>query len=122
MPYVLRDENRNITKVSSIAIPGGEGMAADNPELLKFLSDRGIDPSMVEHAIRELRRTDNEMSRAIEDVITALLKKNLLKMTDLPKAVQDRIALRISLRMQIQQVFDRASADLAASTARAANS
>lgn len=112
MPYVLRDEARNIVKVSSIAIPGGEGMAADHPDLLKFLTERGVDPLMIEQAIRELRRTDNEMSRAIEDVITALLKKNLLKMTDLPKAVQDRIALRISLRMQIQQVFDRASTEL----------
>lgn len=120
MPYVLRDEGRNIVKVSSIAIPGGEGMAADHPDLLKFLTERGVDPAAIEHAIRELRRTDNEMSRAIEDVITALLKKNLLKMTDLPKAVQDRIALRISLRMQIQQVFDRASAE-AVPTARAAN-
>ena len=121
MPYVLRDEGRNIVKVSSIAIPGGEGMAADHPDLLKFLTERGIDPATIEHAIRELRRTDNEMSRAIEDVITALLKKNLLKMTDLPKAVQDRIALRISLRMQIQQVFDRASAEAAAVLSRAAN-
>lgn len=121
MPYVLRDAERNIVKVSSIAIPGGEGMAADHPDLLKFLNDRGIDPATIEHAIRELRRTDNEMSRAIEDVITALLKKNLLKMTDLPKAVQDRIALRISLRMQIQQVFDRASTDLSPASARAAN-
>lgn len=121
MPYVLRDESRNIVKVSSIAIPGGEGMAADHPDLLKFLTERGVDPASIEHAIRELRRTDNEMSRAIEDVITALLKKNLLKMTDLPKAVQDRIALRISLRMQIQQVFDRASTDLSPISARAAN-
>lgn len=111
MPYVIRDASGEIMKVSSIAIPGGEGMAADNPELLKFLSDRNIDSSAVENAIKELRRTDNEMSRAIEDVITALLKKNLLKMTDLPKAVQDRIALRISLRMQIQQIYDRASQD-----------
>ncbi|MGE3769380.1 MAG: hypothetical protein AB7G06_00315 [Bdellovibrionales bacterium] len=121
MPYVLRDANGNINKVSSIAIPGGEGLAADHPDLLKFLNTRGVDPTTVEHAIKELRRTDNEMSRAIEDVITALLKKNLLKMTDLPKAVQDRIALRISLRMQIQQIYDRASADAAAAAASRPN-
>jgi len=121
MPYVLRDAAGEIVKVSSIAIPGGEGVAADHPDLMVFLKERGIDPTNVENAIKELRRTDNEMSRAIEDVITALLKKNLLKMTDLPKAVQDRIALRISLRMQIQQVYDRASQEAATAARNAAN-
>jgi hypothetical protein len=121
MPYVLRDATGEITKVSSIAIPGGEGLAADHPDLMAFLKERGIDSTQVEGAIKELRRTDNEMSRAIEDVITALLKKNLLKMTDLPKAVQDRIALRISLRMQIQQIYDRASQEAAAAARNAAN-
>lgn len=109
MPYVLRDDQGEITKVSSFQVPGAEGLPADHPELLRFLTERGINPTSVESAIRELRRTDNEMSRAIEDLITALLKKNVLKMTDLPKAVQDRIAFRISLRMQIQQAYDRAS-------------
>ena len=109
MPYVLRDESGKITKVSSFQVPGAEGLPADHPELLGFLDTHGINPGQVEGAIKELRRTDNEMSRAIEDLITALLKKNVLKMSDLPKAVQDRIAFRISLRMQIQQAYDRAS-------------
>lgn len=109
MPYVLRNEQGQITKVSSFQVPGSEGLPANHPDLMSFLSGNGINPTMVEGAINELRRTDNEMSRAIEDLITALLKKNVLKMSDLPKAVQDRIAFRISLRMQIQQAYDRAS-------------
>lgn len=109
MPYVLRDDHGRITKVSSFQVPGAEGLPADHPELLAFLNSYGVSSDAVEGAISELRRTDNEMSRAIEDLITALLKKNVLKMSDLPKAVQDRIAFRISLRMQIQQAYDRAS-------------
>ncbi len=109
MPYILRTQDGKIAKVSSFPVSGGEPVPADDPQLLSFLEARGIPSTTVENAIRELRRTDNEMSRAIEDLITALLKKNVLKMTDLPKAVQDRIALRISLRMQIQQAFEKAS-------------
>jgi len=115
MPYVLRNEQGQIARVSSFQVPGAEGLPADHPELLSFLNSNGINPTMVEGAIKELRRTDNEMSRAIEDLITALLKKNVLKMSDLPKAVQDRIAFRISLRMQIQQAYDRASGTAVAS-------
>lgn len=117
MPYVIRDDQGSITKVSSFQVPGAQGMPSDHPELLDFLNNRGIDPGLVEGAIRELRRTDTEMSRAIEDLITALLKKNVLRMTDLPKAVQDRIAFRISLRMKIQQAYDRASSAARSSAA-----
>lgn len=109
MPYVLRNDQGDIIKITTFQVPGAQGMPSDHPELMTFLGKRGIDPTMIEGAISELRRTDVEMSRAIEDLITALLKKNVLKMTDLPKAVQDRIAFRISLRMQIQQAYDRAS-------------
>ena len=56
-----------------------------------------------------MRRTDNEMARAVEDIIMVLLKKNVLKMSDMPKAVQDRMALRVKLRMLIQDVYDQAS-------------
>ena len=122
MPYVLRDASGQITKVSSFQVPSAEGLPADHPDLLAFLGQQGIDPQQVEGAIKDLKRTDNEMSRAIEDLITALLKKNVLKMSDLPKAVQDRIAFRIGLRMQIQQAYDRASGAAASAASTAARS
>jgi hypothetical protein len=109
MPYALLDDQGHVTKVSSTALPGAQSFAADHPLLLAFLEANGVPPTDVELAIKELRRTDNEMSRAIEDVITALLRKNVLRMTDLPRAVQDRIALRLKLRLQIQEAFDKAS-------------
>jgi hypothetical protein len=109
MPYVLYDENRKIAKVSARPIPGAAVLPHDHPEVLAFLDSKGLSPTLITEAITELRRTDNEMSRAVEDIITALLKKNILKMTDLPKAVQDRIAHRVKMRIQIQDTYDRAS-------------
>ena len=50
------------------------------------------------------------MARAVEDVIMVLLKKNLFKMTDLPKPVQDRMSFRVKQRVLIQDIYDQATA------------
>ena len=109
MPYIIRDEHGKLIKVSVRSIHGAELVPHNHPEVVEFLKTKGQDPKQIEEALGELRRTDAEMSRAVEDVIMALLKKNILKMTDMPKAVQDRMALRVKMRMLIQEVYDQAS-------------
>ena len=109
MPFVLRDATGQITRILAHSVPGAEGIRPDSPELIAFLEVWGVPTDPVKEAFETLRRTDIEMSRAIEDVITALLKKSILKLTDLPKAVQERIALRVRLRLQIQEAYERAS-------------
>ncbi len=109
MPYILREPDGRIYRVTARMIPGAETLPPDHPDVISFLENRGVTPDGVRSAFAELKRTDNEMSRAVEDVITALLKKNILKMSDLPKAVQDRIAYRVRMRLQIQEAYDRAS-------------
>src|ERR1700743_1798527 len=109
MPFILRDDSGNINRISARSLHGGEFVPHSHPDVLAFLTARGQDPKHVEDALGELRRTDMEMSRAVEDVIMVLLKKNVLKLTDLPKAVQDRMALRVKLRMAIEDIYDHAS-------------
>lgn len=110
MPFVIRDPVTNaITKAIIRQLPGMEFVHHDDPDLVTFMAKRGVDTQQIHIALDELRRTDMDMSRAVEDVITALLKKNILKMADLPKAVQDRIALRVKMRVQIAEAYDRAS-------------
>ena len=109
MPYITRDESGKIIKASARVLIGGELVPHNHPDVIAFLKQRGQDPQHVEQALGELRRTDNEMARAVEDVIMVLLKKNLFKMTDLPKPVQDRMAFRVKQRVLIQDVYDQAS-------------
>ena len=109
MPFILRDPSGKITRASVQALHGAEMVPYNHPELVTFLSGNGQDPQKIEEALSELRRTDAEMSRAVEDVVMALLKKSVLKMTDLPKPVQDRMAFRVKLRVMIQDSFDQAS-------------
>ena len=109
MPYIIRDEAGKIHRASARSLVGGELVPHSNPDVVEFLKQHGQDPKQVEDALSELRRTDNEMARAVEDVIMVLLKKNVLKMSDLPKPVQDRMQLRVKLRVLIQDVYDQAS-------------
>jgi len=109
MPFILRDENGKIYRASARHLIDAELVPHNHPDVIAFLQNRGQDPSYVKDALEELRRTDNEMSRAVEDVVMVLLKKNLFKMTDLPKAVQDRMAHRVKMRVLIQDIYDQAS-------------
>jgi hypothetical protein len=109
MPYILRDANGKVSRVSARSMHGSEMVPYDHPDLKEFLDKNGQDPGKIDEALSELRRTDAEMTRAVEDVIMALLKKNVLKLTDLPKPVQDRMALRVKMRVMIQDVYDQAS-------------
>ena len=110
MPYIIRSETGKIIKASARVLVGGDLVPHNHPEIIEFLRQRGQDPAQVEAALTELRRTDGEMARAVEDIIMVLLKKNIVKMTDLPKPVQDRMAFRVKQRVLIQDIYDQATA------------
>ena len=110
MPYVQKDPQGNVIKASSRDMIGYVGVPYNDPALMAFCESKGINYKEIDDALAELKRTDGDMSRAIEDVITVLLKKNLIKMSDLPKPVQDKMALRVKLRAIITDAYDRASA------------
>ncbi|MDD4617265.1 MAG: hypothetical protein PHW76_09210, partial [Alphaproteobacteria bacterium] len=99
-----------IVKISARGLSGGEVVPHNHPEVIAFLRQRGQDPSQIEAALIDLRRTDGEMARAVEDIIMILLKKNIIKMTELPKQVQERISFRVKQRVLIQDIYDQASA------------
>ena len=109
MPYILRDPSGKVIRASARAIHTAEIVPYDHPDLVAFMQKNGQDPQEVATAFAELRRTDADMSRAVEDVVMALLRKGVLKMNDLPKAVQDKMALRVRLRVTIQEAYDKAS-------------
>ncbi len=109
MPYIIRDASGKVTRATVQAIHGAEMVPYNHPDLVAFLQANGQEPTKVEEALSELRRTDAEMSRTVEDVVMVLLKKNILKMSDLPKPVQEKMAYRVKLRITIQETFDQAS-------------
>ncbi len=109
MPYVIHDQDGNITRASAQSIVGSDYISFEDPDLIAFLQSNEQDPSKIGDALAELQRTDIDMSRIIEDVVRALLKKNILRMNDLPKAVQDKLAYRINLRVKIDETLSKAT-------------
>jgi hypothetical protein len=109
MPYVLRDASGKISRASVRPLVGAEMLPHHSPEVLEFLMARQQDPQQIVDALAQLQHTDGEMARAIEDIIIILLKKNVFKMSELPRPVQDRMALRTKLRAKIEETYDKAS-------------
>ncbi len=109
MPYITRDESGKIVRVSVRALPSGEMLPHRHPDVIDFLKSHQQEPEQVADALAELKVTDGEMARAIEDLITVLLKKNIIKMSELPRMVQDRMAYRVRLRVKIEDAYEKAS-------------
>lgn len=92
MPYIKRGSDGQILAVSNEPLDAPcEQIAADAVELRSFL--QGLDEQGAVFQSSDLR-----LIRAIEDVIDLLIKKNVICITDLPVAVQDKLMERRSLR------------------------
>ncbi len=92
MPYVARDQNGKIIAASPAQVDGvSESIAADAPELLAFVES-------ITTSASELAVSDMKLIRAIEDIVDLLIAKNIICITDLPSAVQDKLLERHSLR------------------------
>lgn len=92
MPYVIRDAEGKIIAASSTPLDGAcEQIAADAPELLAFVE-------ALTGEVSELALSDMKLIRAIEDIVDLLISKNIICITDLPPAVQNKLLERRSLR------------------------
>ncbi len=98
MPYAERDENGLIVALH-IAPAGSaaERIAADDPEILRFLSEQSEHPSE-----QLLSLTDYEIMRVVEDLISILIDKGHIMYTDLPPAAQRKLARRRQARDQMR--------------------
>lgn len=109
MPFVIRDQDGKILRVNAKSLHGSEYIDFNNKEFVSFLKQNNQDPSTINEAISELQRTDNDMSRIIEDVVRALLKKNILRMSDLPASAQEKLTYRINMRCLIEETLNQAT-------------
>ncbi|MEJ2794886.1 hypothetical protein WAE56_15865 [Iodobacter sp. LRB] len=96
MPYITRDLNGQISAVFRDANTAASEFVPQNaPELVRFIGA----PANTElfHSL------DSDLIRVIEDVIDALIRKNLLLLTDLPTKAQTKILARRNLRQSLPQ-------------------
>ena len=94
MIYIQRDEHGALLKVEATPFAEMTGVL-DEPtsETNAFVSYKSI-----EQGIDQLKQSDQEMIRVLEDLIYALIGKGLLNITDLPVAAQAKLLDRSKAR------------------------
>lgn len=94
MFYVLRDATGQISSLHRDPVVGAQTLAADHPEVRVFL---GLDSDHQQFAT-----LDASFLRVLEDLIDALIRRNVLCITDLPMEAQLKLFDRKHYREGMQ--------------------
>lgn len=93
MPYVLKNPDGTIKAVSvdPVEQPGWEFVEASSKVYTDFLESALAmnDP---------FRESDIQLARVLEDLISLLIERDLLRFTDFPAAAQKRLIARQNMR------------------------
>lgn len=96
--YVRRDESGEILSVSRVpSADHGERCPAAQADVTAFL--KRLTPKKA-----ALLKSDLSLVRAIEDLIDVLIRKEVLRLTDLPDSVQAKLLERRKLRGSLRSL------------------
>jgi hypothetical protein len=94
MFYVQRDADGQLIRVEAAPFAeSSEQLEADDQEIQSWFSSQSVESSLL-----QLRQTDPEMIRVLEDLIHILTTKGVLRITDLPPAAQHKLIHRSQAR------------------------
>jgi hypothetical protein len=95
MAYVLKNAQGNIVATSTFESLGEDWELIDDnaKDYIAFLEN-----TLAKNA--PFRESDIQLARVLEDLITILIERNIIRFTDFPVAAQKRLNDRQSLRRQ----------------------
>ncbi|MFQ6576586.1 tryptophan synthase subunit beta [Pseudomonas sp. UM16] len=94
MFYVQRDAQGQLLRVEAAAFDGyTEELPADHAEVQEWFAD-----DVVENSLKQLKQSDLDMIRVLEDLIEVLTSKGVISITDLPAGAQAKLLNRSSAR------------------------
>ena len=95
MPFVERDTDGEIAALHEAPTARAlEFFENDAPEIRHFLSKR----LRADQALETLRASDGDFIRALEDLIDLLLRKEVIRLEELPGPVRAKLDQRATLR------------------------
>lgn len=94
MLYIQRDARGDLVRVEERPFEemSGELMSTDS-EILAWRTLNGAESTLL-----QLRQSDQEMIRVLEDLIQVLMDKGVVRLTDLPSAAQEKLMNRSQAR------------------------
>lgn len=95
MPYALKNAQGQMVAVSEETMQGPDWLEIDatDPQYIAFL-EKNLSAG---HPFRE---SDIQLARVLEDLISLLIDRDLIRFTDFPEPAQKRLIDRQSLRMR----------------------
>lgn len=103
MVYVQRDQNGKLLRVEQEPFAGmSETLAYESEELQRWLRVK-LD---VEAKLRELKSTDSDLARVLEDLINVMVEQGLIQYTDLPEAARHKLDERALIRADLEGIAD----------------
>lgn len=91
MPYILKNPDGTIKGVSAEPVEGWEFVEATSTAYTEFLEN-----ALAMHD--PFRESDIQLARVLEDLISLLIERDLLRFTDFPVAAQKRLIARQDMR------------------------
>ncbi|WDY60533.1 tryptophan synthase subunit beta [Pseudomonas sp. PSKL.D1] len=94
MFYVQRDAEGQLLRVEAAPYEHfTEMLPADHAEIQAWFAD-----DVVENSLRQLKQSDLDMIRVLEDLIDVLTTKGVISITDLPVGAQSKLLNRSTAR------------------------
>ena len=94
MFHVQRDAEGRLIRVEAAPFAGSQETAsAEDSEIQNWFANQSVESSL-----QQLRQTDPEMIRVLEDLINVLMSNGVLRITDLPAAAHHKLVNRSQAR------------------------
>ena len=94
MFYVQRDAQGLLIRVEAAPYAGSTGtLPADDHEIQAWFANEAVESSL-----NQLKQSDMEMIRVLDDLIQVLTSKGVIRVTDLPAAAQAKLMDRTHAR------------------------
>ena len=94
MFYVQRDQQGALVRVEAVAYAeANETLPADHHEIQAWFAN-----DVIETSLKQLKHSDLEMIRVLDDLIQVLTSKGVIRVTDLPPAAQAKLMDRTQAR------------------------
>jgi len=110
MPYIQRNNEQEIMAMyADPCYQGQEYLTHDNEEVLNFLRTQRSPNSMPgerHELMNVLSGSDMQSIRIIDDLVFLMVRQNLIRLTDLPSAAQNKLLARQQVRDHLGDLPD----------------
>lgn len=97
MFHVQRNAQGQLIRVEAAAFAGAqETLPADAQEIQAWFANQDVESSLL-----QLKQSDLDMIRVLDDLVQVLMNKGVLRITDLPAAAQSKLLSRTQARVAL---------------------